>query len=261
MWRKRIVALLLVVSRIGYAVPPILIPGALPTDCRSALTIGVVTCGQPVLDSGSARPASEEQVDQYLAEYGKPPREAVRALLDPSDANITAWIWKQRQVLSIASYVAARMTEIQSRLEAQVSPSLEAPASEMPLMMIMMQMRATLYLNASEDPSRRAVRALEQVVARYPSIDGRLAQVGPSTEGRPTTRLARVDTALPVAILPSEAIKDMPALPSLLIEDLKYGSRRRLSAEDITPQQIRDQIVTLRATGEARDRRLTPPAP
>lgn len=250
--------MLLVVPGIGYAVPPVLIPGALPTDCRSALTIGVVTCEQPVLDPGSVRPASEEQVDQYLAEYGKPPREAVRALLDPSDANITAWIRKQRQVLSIASYVATRMTEIQSRLETQVSPGLETPPSEMPMMM---QMRATLYLNASEDPSRRAVRALEQLVARYPSIDGRLAQVGLSTEGRLTTWLARVDTALPVAILPSETMQDMPALPSLLIEDLRYGSRRRLPAQDITPQQIRDQIVTLRATGEARDRRLTPPAP
>jgi hypothetical protein len=258
MWRTIIATLLFVVFRIGYAVPPVLIPGASPTDCRSALTIGVVACDQPVLASGSFRPDSEERVDQYLAEYGKPPREAVRALLDPSDANITAWIQKQRQVLSTASYVAARMTEIQSRLETQGSPGLEMLPSQMPMMM---QIRATLYINVSEDLSRRAARALEQVVARYPSIDGRLAQVGPPNEGQLRTWLARVDTALPVSILPIEAIQDMPALPSLLIEDLRYGSRRRLSAKDITPQQIRDQIVTLRATGEARDRPLTLPAP
>jgi hypothetical protein len=101
-----------------------LVPGAPPGDCRSALRVGIVACqatDAAAAQSGpapaAARAVSEAQVDAFLQQWGKPPREAVRALLDPSDENILAWIGSQRSTLSVARYVATRMTELQARTD------------------------------------------------------------------------------------------------------------------------------------------------
>jgi hypothetical protein len=250
MLRATLVSLFSVASSTFAAEAPVLVLGVLPTDCRSVLTIGVVACGEPTADSAQSRSISEAQVTEYLAQYGKPPREAVRALLDPTDANIAAWLRKQRQVISIASYVAHRMTEMQSQLETDHRDGSPTSVSYLPAMI---QIRATLYLNSRDASSLRAARVLQRVVARHPSIDGRLVQVEPTPSGLLSTWVARLDTMLPVSILPPGSTNDAQ-VPSLLIEDLRYGSSQRLDATDITPEQLQDQIASLRAAAEARDR-------
>jgi hypothetical protein len=247
MWRATLATFLWFALASGHAAQPFLVPGALTSDCRSALRIGVVSCGGRTADREDRRAVSEAEVSQYLAQFGKPPREAVRALLDPSDANIAAWIRKQRQVVSIASYVATRMTEMQSQLEADFPPERPAPPSYLPAMM---QMRATLFLSSADAPSLNSVRALQQLVARYPSIDGRLVQIGPPPEKQLSTWLAKLDTVLPVSTVSRGPLDDQP-VPSLLIEDLRHGSSRLLDITDITSQQIRDQMTALRAVAEA----------
>jgi hypothetical protein len=272
-WRSILAGVLTIASQSSRAAQPVLVPGALPADCRSALRIGLVSCSQPalndltdsatpghvvpppvdlmpIIDFSRPRSVSEAQVNEYLAQFGKPPREAVRALLDPTDANIAAWIRKQRQVLSIASYVATRMTEMQMQLDTDSSVGSPLPPSGLSAMI---QMRATLYLNASDAPSRQAVRALQQLVARHPSVDGRLAQVGPPADPHLSSWLATLDTVLPVSILAPDAIDSMP-FPSLLIEDLRYGQSRLLRTEAITAQRIEDQIIALRAGAERLNR-------
>jgi hypothetical protein len=248
-WRAILTGVLLFACAGGQAIQPVLVPGALKTDCRSALQVGVVVCGDDSGDTNHASPISEAQITSFLDAYGKPPREAVRALLDPSDANIAAWLKKQRQVLAIASYVASRMTEMQSQLQA-TGPS-SSPLSFF-RSSAMMQMRATLYLSSVDLPSLRAVHALQQVVTQYPSLDGRLVRVTPTPEESPSAWLAKLDTVLPVSVEPSGPMASLP-LPSLLIADLRYGSTRRLNVTEITPQIIQDQIVALRAAAEMRD--------
>jgi len=177
MERVTLVILLSVAFPAIAAAAPVLVPGASLTDCRSALTIGVFACGDPSADSARPKSITEAQVTEYLAQYGKPPREAVRALLDPTDANIAAWLRKQRQVVSIASYVASRMTEMQLHLEADYPRGSSTSVSQLPAMI---QVRVTLYLNSKDASSLRAVRVLQQVVAHHPSIDGRLVQLEPT---------------------------------------------------------------------------------
>jgi len=229
----------------GVAAQPVLVPGALLADCRSALRVGVVACSERAADSAKPESASEAQVSEYLAEYGKPPREAVRALLYPSDKNIAAWIRKQRRVISIATYVAARMTEMQSQLDPE-SLDHPMPASNSPAMV---QMRVTLFLDAASGSSRLAARVLQQVVSRYPSVDGRIVQVGFQSERQPLNWLIELDTLLPISIASPDTINNF-AFPSVLIEDLRYGTRQRLNATNITPRQISDQMVALRGAGE-----------
>jgi hypothetical protein len=78
-------------------------------------------------------------------------------------------------------------------------------------------------------------------------------QIGPAPDEQLSTWLAKLDTVLPVSRLLPEPFDD-PPVPSLLIEDLRHRSSRRLDVTDITPQQIRDQIIALRLAAEARVR-------
>jgi hypothetical protein len=113
----------------GPASAPFLHPGAATPDCRSALRIGPVACADAATGEAGARKARlERAVDDFLAGYGKPPREAVRALLDPTDQNIAAWALAQRRTLDLAAYVGNRLTALQ-RADASPSPDAIAPAT------------------------------------------------------------------------------------------------------------------------------------
>jgi hypothetical protein len=259
MWRAISIGVLSTVMRSGLAAQSVLVPGLLLVDCRSVLRVGIVTCGERTADSDGAQSVSEAHVTEYLAEYGKPPREAVRALLDPTDDNIAAWIRQQRRVTSIATYVATRMTEMQSQLETEPLDTTVMPVSRVPAMV---QMRATLFLNAASESSQQAANALQQVVGRYPSVDARIVQVGSQPERQRLNWQLKLDPMLPISIVALETISNLP-LPSLLIEDLRYQTRLRLDATNITAQQICNEIIALRIAAETHRRRpqLVQPSP
>jgi hypothetical protein len=214
-------------------------------DRFKPISIGPV---QGALHPDGQRPGSvsEPEVNEFLAQYGKPPREAVRALLAPTDANIAGWLNQQRRVVAVASYVASRITHMQEQLEAD--PDSGTPTS-LPALEATIQMRATLYVTGSDARSLQAVKALQRLVARYPSVDGRVTQVGSPSNSDLASWLARVDTVLPVSMLEQDAIRDM-TLPALLIEDVRYGRRRLLDAAAITPQRIRDEMLALRTAAQ-----------
>jgi hypothetical protein len=231
---------------------PALVLGASPASCRSALRIGVVTCDSGTNDSDEPWSVSEAQIDEYLAQYGKPPREAVRALLDPSDRNIAAWLRKQHEIIATASYVASRMTEIAAESNSLRTVDYSVPSSQFPAMM---QMRATLFFKFESSPSWRAVHALQTVVDHYPSIEGRLVHVGPLPDARRSKWLAALGTVLPLSTVPGETINNL-SVPSLLIEDLRYMTRQLLDATDLTAERVHEQIVALRTAGQTHDRNL-----
>jgi hypothetical protein len=61
----------------------------------------------PPLPAPAAR---ESEVEASLAQWGKPPREAIRALLDPSDENVAALLKFQADSVARARRLAERMT-------------------------------------------------------------------------------------------------------------------------------------------------------
>jgi hypothetical protein len=246
-----------VAAQVVDASQPVLMLGALPANCLSALHIGVVTCDSNAAESPSAGSITEAQVNEYLAQYGKPPREAVRALLNPTDDNIAAWIRKQREVVAIASYVASRMTQLGSQFEGEWVGGTPMLKSDLPAAI---QMRVTLLLKLDNPSSLRAVRALQILVNRYPSIDGRLVQVGPLPDGGLRSSLTKLGAVLPISVSPLETMESVSG-PSLLIEDLRYRVNRRLDATDMTTDQMCDQIIALRAAAEARYSHLKPTWP
>ena len=72
------------------------------------------TAPSPSASAAGSSPSSsmEAAIDEYLASFGKPPRAAVRALLDPSDENVAALLAEQRRQESRAAQVAARLTRL-----------------------------------------------------------------------------------------------------------------------------------------------------
>lgn len=71
----------------------------------------------------------DKQVDDFLQNYGKPPPVAVKALLDPTDANIKAWVDYMHQQEARARYVGQRMTALQGL--ADPAPALQTESGKL----------------------------------------------------------------------------------------------------------------------------------
>ncbi len=260
---RRAVAILIALAQAG-AAGAALEPGAQPGDCRSALRVGLVICKRPDFaapgDAPVSRAASEAQVNAFLDQYGKPPREAVRALLDPTDENIAAWIHQQRQVVAVASYVASRMSQMQAGLDAGQAPPMQGPGAAGPEQAAMMQMRVTLFVKAADQSGSEAAQALERLIARFPALDGRLVQVASHARAGATPGPGGAGAVLPVSVVAADAI-DTARLPFLVLEDLRHGERRLLDANGVNEQAIARAIVLLRSEAQPQARSPGPAGP
>jgi len=238
-------------------------PGADLSDCHSALRPGPSACaaGDAPSTAGdraaaTAEPvprsdALERQVDAFLAAYGKPPREAVRALLDPSDAHIAQLLAKQQETLALAAYVANRMTELQQR--AQRTPGPASSDAALPS-----QMRLTLVQEPGDPDALEAMQALRAALDQTSSLRVRIALVGsgPRPDAPPDApqglraELARLDPRFTVAFVPQDlaaASIDTEALPLLLIEDLRLHRSTTIPARRATVADVQAAMAALRS--------------
>jgi len=238
--------------------PNALRPGADLADCRSALRTGPTACtdgpatadtaageegGAPSHPVDLAVPPLEAQVDAFLASFGKPPREAIRALLDPSDAHILAMARKQDETLAIAAYVAARMTQLQRQGAMSAAPGSGAAAPDLP---DLMQMSVTLYHRPDDVQAQPALKALQDLAQEVPALRAQVALVGEFTAQQLRREVARVAAPLTArAVRPDECAAD--ALPFLRIEDLRFRRMREVDARDLAPADLRRLIAALRA--------------
>jgi len=246
-------------------------PGADLSDCHSALRPGPSDCAAGDVPStpgdrasASAEPlprsdALERQVDAFLAAYGKPPREAVRALLDPSDAHIAQLVAKQQETLALAAYVANRMTELQQRDQRTPGP----PPGDAALLS---QMRLTLVQEPGDPDALEAMQALRAAMDQTSSLRVRIALVGSGP--RPglaadahrdapadapqglRAELARIDPRFTVAFVPQDlaaASIDTDALPLLLIEDLRLHRSTTIAARRATVADVQAAMAALRS--------------
>jgi hypothetical protein len=243
----------------------VLRPGAQILDCDSALRIGTSRCAQlvateviplttttrepPVSAAPPARaaalpaPAPEAAVDEFLAVYGKPSREAARALIDPSDQNIAAMVRKEDERIAIAAYVGRRMTELRARRPAEETPQIDSSA-----LPAMIQMQAFLVAATGDPDGVAAAHRLDQLAAAFASLDARLIWVG-DLAPRPAAIEAAADAiALPVNVVSPDLLD--ASEPYLLLHDSRHRLSRRLAARGLTVEQIRTAIVALRSEGE-----------
>jgi hypothetical protein len=231
----------------------VLAPGAEILDCRSALRPGPVQCdgtAEMVRDlAGANTPAAatppapefERLVDRYLENYGKPPREAVRALLDPTDENIRALARKQEETLATVSYVAARMTRLQQE-ELPRGAEARWPDPDLPLFS---RLRLTLSQRPDDASTQDALIALQSLARAAPSLQARVGLVGAISPHALREFLRRVPPALDVVQLPTEA-ESHDNLPQLRIDDLRSGQSLRLDPHEVDAARLRAWIVALR---------------
>ncbi len=234
-----------------------LAPGADLSDCRSALRPGPTICSDidgpqagAAADAMTGRtgprqtPGLEDRVDAYLASYGKPPREAVRALLDPSEENIRAYLRKQDETLAIAAYVAARMTalQVEQRQPAAgigpVSPG--DPGS-------FQQIRVWLVTEPRDAEAQEALMALRNLARQMPLLQGGVQLVGSLAPPQLREEIARIDPVLSVGVLAPGAV-DRELLPYVHIEDMRSRRSVSVGARSLTSEQLARDIAALRNT-------------
>jgi hypothetical protein len=223
------------------------------SDCRSALRPGPSNCSAaPDFALGALlhadfrasanREPLEAKVDDFLANYGKPPREAVRALLDPTDDHIQAMLQQHENTLAVAAYVAERMTALQAR-----GSGIEAghAGRSYGLLPAFMQMRATLVAKPADPVAAEAMKAMRAVANESPSLQIELDLVG--YVGMPDLRaeLARTPASCTVRLLDPADI-DAADLPYVRIDDLRERRSRTLDARIVSAQQLRLAIIALR---------------
>ncbi len=226
------------------------------SDCRSSLRVGPVHCtdaaGSRPIGSQAADPAdlagqgaaNDAAIDAFLASYGKPPREAVRALLDPSDENIRALLQKREETIAVASFLAERMSELRNLEHA---PSLRATGG--PAGPPMLQVRITLYERPGQDAVEPAIESIRSRVERFPLLKAQVGLVGEKTPREPRALIARIPAPLTVRTVRPEDC-NAAALPFVRLEDLRSGRILELDAAGIDRESLEMEIGNLKEAGE-----------
>ena len=194
----------------------------------------------------------ERDVDQYLAEYGKPPRSAVRALLNPTDGNIAAMRSDQLRREIVAAYVAQRLTQIGTGPLEPPRPGSGAYA-ELPYFI---GMTIAAYVPAECASCAELYRMLRQFMEQNPAVDLQLMVVGEPGGANPLSAMLDGGLPVPVSGLTGEqaSARGISTLPAVEVRDTRNG-RRRLLGPGIDAAALREEVAALRQSGLGSDTR------
>lgn len=195
-----------------------------------------------------AQPADTD-IERYIADHGKPPREVARALLDPSDANIAAMMRRLQRDQAIAAYVGQRMTEL-----SQSDPSLVVARGAVPSdLPSFAGLRLVLVTRPDCAACDRAAQALQQLVAAYPTLDARVAVAGARDAQQIVQHMARSGVTLPTAPAADALLARFDRSPPyLLVADVRQQREGLLAAADIDAGQLRQALLAFRRAVPAR---------
>lgn len=226
-----------------------LVPGADASACDSVLRPGPSGCeglvgaSELATDAQAAAVATtpaarlERQVSEFLADYGKPPRAAVRALLDPTDGHIRAMLRAQEASLAAAAYVAARMSELQaSERGASAATASLRPAESAALA----QLRITVVQEPRDPDAADALAAVRALAALAPGVQARAEIAGDADAAALRAETLRLGAPFDVVpadpqsvateVLPYVRIDDLRARRSLIVAGRGLDNRRLLRA-------------------------------
>lgn len=245
------ISLLWSLSRSQAAQPAVLDIGARAADCTSALRLGLQSCEAPTdaqtrgPTAGYDRNTLEARVDAYLANFGKPPRAAVRALLEPSDENIQAFVTDQKNTLSLAAYVAARMTALKDRL----APGADAATGQNPALRFQLQAFGQARLRLFQKPGETSTASLMQAMAELaqvmPGLQVGVQIVGPLDPAQLKREISRIDPQLSVEVTSPGQVPDQ-ALPFLRLDDIERGTSRDFEANPRSAMQLGRALLSSR---------------
>ena len=190
---------------------------------------------------------TEEAVDDYLAHYGKPPREAVRALINPTDDNIAAMAAREKQRQIVAAYVAQRWNELQQRESALPGkPALEAYT----VLPFFIGVQLNAYLTPDCPACEAAVKVVKQLAAENPVADARLMVITDDERAALDT-LLRLGALLPVSTLsPQQALANgLERVPVIEVIDTRTRKRRVIAGVP-TLKALRETVIAFRKASQ-----------
>jgi hypothetical protein len=235
-------------------------PGSDAAVCLSMLTPGSLQgCSAATVHRGPVAPggtdsvpssvrASEREIDDFLADYGKPPRSAVRALLNPTDENIAAMRAEQTRREVVAAYVAQRLTEIQQAAAGARVPGVPQLYAALPYFM---GTRIVAYAPAQCRACDEMYGMLRQFIRDNPVADVQLGLIAEASATAPLDTLLEIGLPLPAFTLSSDQARarGVPPAPVIEINDMRTG-RRLFVPSMIEAATLRDSVVGLRREGE-----------
>lgn len=202
----------------SFAVGPSSCTGATGVKAAAVLSEGAPsiaarTPASPTPDLSPARDKLDQEVDAFVANHGKPSREAARALLDPTDDNIAAMLRRLQRDQAIAAYVGQRMTEMQ-----QADPTLAAPSNAVPMdLPAFSGIRLLLITQPQCERCDRAAQALQRLVAMYPTLDARIGVAGLRDARALIQEMARTGVTLPTSAAEETLLQRVRLVPPFLI--------------------------------------------
>lgn len=212
--------------------------GQAPSPVTSALRAST-----PPLKDGK-----EEEIDTWLANHGKPSREAARAILDPSDENIAAMARRVRQDAAVAAYVAQRMTALQEIDAGLIAINPQFNSEDLPLLA---GMRVVLHLATGCRACETAAIMMQRLVAESPVLDVRLVMHGVKTPNELMLEMARAGITLPTTLAGPENARYAQAVPIAVVADTRQGKEMLIRSFKDT-QTTRAAIAALRQPAGAR---------
>ena len=235
--------------------------GPIGPKCGSFLAPGNVTeCVQkknatPIHTANKSRNESLNQKEKrFYKNYGKPPKAAAAALLDPTPENVKSWALEEIRSQNNTAAVAAALTAEEKKIESgeQNIPSEVAAAAKMPTYFAD-DMTIIMWGGGEKCPACKAQQAaLQAMAAENPTMN-----ISEKLVGKASLQEAvdyETHSGLDYNVLPatkSEAVKaGIKALPSLVITDDEYHHTVVLAGL-INVKQLRDFVMALRRSSIA----------
>lgn len=235
--------------------PKVSASGPAPTVATPAPTVrlpaapvaSTVRSGTSTAATAVVGGVSEKDIDDHLASWGKPSRQAIRAVLNPTDENIIEMRRKNQADLAMSSYIANRASQIDSSTSAIKVESLggtEAPALN--------RMKVILYAPLKCGTCDQMFSALQALAVQAPMLDASIAVTSPASEKDIIVELARLGLTLPVRTSQSNELARLAKKPPFLhIVDAKNQLEGTIPAS-ATADEIKVAIISYRKSNDDR---------
>lgn len=188
----------------------------------------------------------ESEVNEFLANYGKPSRQAVRALLNPSDDNIASMLKVEKSQLAIAAYTAQRRVELSQLAGASAN---ELSQADLPALI---GMRLTVLVTADCKGCEKFLPIVNQLVTEFPSVDARIGVIGMGDPKEFVIKAAELGVYLPVAKVAVERVRQLrlEALPAILVGDTRYQGDPAVLGAVSSALDLERAVVQVRRANE-----------
>lgn len=188
----------------------------------------------------------ESEVNDFLANYGKPSRQAVRALLNPSDENIASMLKVEKSQLAVAAYTAQRRVELSQQSGA--SPN-ELSQADLPALI---GMRITVLVTADCKGCDRVLPFVNQLVTEFPSVDARIGVLGLGDPKEFVIKAAELGVFLPVSKVSTERVRQLrlDTLPAVLVGDTRYQGDPAVLGSISSALDLERAVVQVRRANE-----------